>query len=168
MTGARCRQASSGIFSLDGHRVRTRVQVICSAASLGEQGRAVRRLSDVGIAVCAWSCSRCQHRCDPHSRSPQQIGVLAPRLAFRQQGRGHPAVRLARPRTPGRQPGALLGETSQPVAPQVIGGHPVRMGRRAPGHHQQRCRQPARGRSGRRSGIQDRPGASRSWGCWLQ
>src|SRR4051812_17130138 len=68
---------------------------------------------------------------DPRQRAPQKIGALATSLAFRQQGRGHPAVRLARPRTPGRQPSALLGENSQPVAPQVIGGDRQKIGGQA-------------------------------------
>ena len=82
----------------------------------------------------------------PRRRAPQGVGILAPRLAFRQQGRGHPATRLPRSGTPAHQPSALVGEDGQPIAPQVIGGHPVRMGLRAPGHCQQRRRQPARGR----------------------
>ena len=79
----------------------------------------------------------------PGGRAPQGIGVLAPGLAFRQQGRGHPAVRLPWSRTPTRQPSALVGQDRQPIAPQVIRGDPVRMGRCAPSHRQQSRRQPA-------------------------
>ena len=56
-------QGKSGGFNPGSHRVRARVRVICSAAFLDGQGRVVQRHSGAGIAVCAWSCSRCQHRC---------------------------------------------------------------------------------------------------------
>jgi len=61
-------------------------------------------------------------------RAPQGVGALAPGLRLGQQGRGHPAARLARSRAPGRQPGALFGQDGQPVAPQVVRGDPVRLG----------------------------------------
>ncbi len=77
-------------------------------------------------------------------RAPQGVGALAPGLCLGQQGRGHPAARLARARAPGRPPSALLGQDGEPVAPQVVRGDPVRLGRRARGQHQQRRRQPTR------------------------
>ena len=114
-------------------RVLGRAGLVCSASSR----RCVRGFRAVLLSLSTSVLARMVER-------HRSIGVLAPRLAFRQQGRGHLAARLLRPRTPARQPGALVGQDGQPIAPKVIGGDPVRMGLRAPGHRQQRRRQPAR------------------------
>jgi hypothetical protein len=51
-------------FTPGDHRVRAQVRVICSAASSGGQERVVRHHYGVGIAVWAWSSSRCRrHGC---------------------------------------------------------------------------------------------------------
>ena len=127
---------------------RHRVRAICAAGSWGGQGWSVRRHPGDAFAAFGRFCSRCRSRCGTGWSTATRHRRLAPRLAFRPQGRGHLAARLPR-RGPGtRRQAPWIGQDRQPIAPQVIGGHPVRIGLRAPGQRQQRHLQPARGRGG--------------------
>ena len=169
MDDEKCRQrcqVSSSAWQFNPARHRVRPPSICAAGSWG--GGAVcsassrRRDRDAGLRAVLLPLIDISS--GPHRRAPQGIDVLAPGLAFRQQGRGRPALRLPRSGTPGRQPGALFSQHGQPVASQVIGSDPVWMGRRAPGHCQQRRRQlGARtvGRMIRHTGSSTPPGSPR-------